>query len=112
MQNHWQQYTLPLDNIAEVDFAGEYKVGTPAFYRFAFEVDECCDTFLDFEGWGKGCVFVNGFNIGRYFNSAGPQKTLYVPAPLLKTGANQIIVFETDGFDSATITFTDTPDLG
>ena len=39
-------------------------------------------------------------------------KTLYVPAPLLKEGSNEIVVFETDGFDSPVITFTDTPDLG
>ena len=70
------------------------------------------DTFLRLDGFTKGFVTVNGFNIGRYFNSAGPQKTLYVPAPLLKTGANQIIVFETDGFEQPVITFTDTHDLG
>jgi beta-galactosidase len=74
--------------------------------------DAPADTFLRLDGFTKGFVTVNGFNIGRYFNSAGPQKTLYIPAPLLKTGSNEIIIFETDGFDVPVVTFTDAPDLG
>ena len=42
-----------------------------------------------FQGWGKGVVFVNGVNLGRYW-SIGPQQTLYIPAPLLKTGVNKV----------------------
>ncbi|CAG7832431.1 unnamed protein product [Allacma fusca] len=51
------------------------------------------DTFINMEGWEKGIIFVNGFNIGRYWN-VGPQRTLYVPAPLLCTGQNNLTVFE------------------
>ncbi|VDI38290.1 Hypothetical predicted protein [Mytilus galloprovincialis] len=51
------------------------------------------DTFLLLSEWGKGIVFINGFNLGRYW-SEGPQRTLYVPAPILKTGDNQILIFE------------------
>ena len=64
------------------------------------------------DGFTKGVVFVNGFNIGRYFNPAGPQKTLYVPAPMLKNGDNEIVVFETDHSDRSSVTFLDEPDLG
>jgi beta-galactosidase len=53
-------------------------------------------------------VTVNGFNIGRYFNPAGPQKTLYVPAPLLREGENEIVVFENDGYEEAVVELTDT----
>lgn len=111
MHNHWQQYTLPLDNIEKVDFSGEYKENTPAFYRFVFDVEEAGDTFLDFAGWGKGCVFVNGFNIGRFWE-IGPQKRLYIPAPLLKKGQNEIILFETDGKAADSIVLKDEPDIG
>ena len=55
---------------------------------------------------------MNGFNLGRYYNDAGPQKTLYCPAPMLKKGKNEIIVFEMDSSDRNEIEFTDTPDLG
>ena len=70
------------------------------------------DTFLRLPNFTKGFCMVNGFNIGRYWNAAGPQKTLYVPAPLLKTGVNEIIVFESDGFSEPIVRFEDVPDLG
>ena len=111
MHNHWKQYPLPLDDISKVDFNGEYKEHVPAFYRFVFEADEPADTFLDFSGWGKGCAFVNGFHIGRFWE-IGPQKRLYIPGPLLKKGENEIILFETDGKASDRIRLAGEPDLG
>ena len=62
-------------------------------------------------GFTKGYVFVNGFNLGRYWE-IGPTKTLFVPAPMLKEGKNEIIVFESDGTSTATIEFFAEPDLG
>lgn len=111
MHNHWEQYPLPLDHIEKVDFAREYLPGTPAFYRFSFETQEPGDTFLDFTGWGKGCAFVNGFHIGRFWE-IGPQKRLYIPAPLLRKGQNEIILFETEGKAPGEIVLRDTPDIG
>lgn len=109
--NNWKQYPLPLDNTQSIDFSGEYIMGLPGFYRFTWNVDEKGDTFLDFEGWGKGCVFVNGFNIGRFWE-VGPQKRLYIPAPLLRTGENEIIIFETDGKVGEEIWLRDEHDVG
>lgn len=91
-------YPLPLDEeqIAKIDFESGYSNRVPAFYRFEFDANEFCDTFLDTEGFGKGCAFINGFNLGRFWE-IGPQKRLYIPAPLLKKGKNTIILFETEG---------------
>lgn len=91
-------YPLPLDErqIAALDFGIGYIENTPAFYRFELDIDEPCDTFLDTDGFGKGCAFVNGFNIGRFWK-IGPQKRLYIPAPLLQIGKNTIVIFETEG---------------
>lgn len=111
MHHHWQQYCLPLDNLEKLDFTRGYTEGLPAFYRFELRVEETGDTFLDMEGWGKGCVFVNGFNIGRFWE-IGPQKRLYIPAPLLRQGENEIIVFETEGRSTGEIRFWDEPDIG
>lgn len=111
MHNNWKQYTLPLDNVDKIDFSKDYVENTPSFYRFTFEAEELGDTFLDFEGWGKGCVFVNDFNIGRFWE-IGPQKRLYIPAPLLKQGMNEIIIFETDGKVKGSVTLKDEPDVG
>lgn len=107
----WDMYSLPLEDISKVDFSRGYGEGMPAFYRFAFKAEETADTFLDVTGFGKGCVFVNGKNIGRFWE-AGPQKRLYIPGPLLKEGENEIILFETDGKAVDTISLMDTPDLG
>ncbi|KAI9127644.1 hypothetical protein K1719_000637 [Acacia pycnantha] len=49
------------------------------------------DTFISFDKWGKGIAFVNEFNLGRYWPSKGPQRNLYVPAPLLKEGDNTLV---------------------
>lgn len=107
----WDMYRLPLDNIAKVDFSRNYAKELPAFYQFTFEAEEVGDTFLDVTGFGKGCAFVNGKNIGRFWE-AGPQKRLYIPGPLLKAGTNEIILFESDGKAAGSIRLMDTPDLG
>ncbi len=118
MHNHWEQYPLPLDDIAKLEFpsgegmpAPEEGKRGPAFYKFVFTAEEPGDTFLDFEGWGKGAAFVNGFNIGRFWE-IGPQKRLYIPAPLLKQGENEIILFETDGKTAESISLRSEPDIG
>jgi len=66
---------------------------------------------LQLEGWTKGQVFINGFNLGRYWEK-GPTKTLYVPAPLLRLGENELIVFELHGAVKRVVTFVDEPDFG
>lgn len=110
-QSGWRQHALPLDNLDRLDFSLGFEEGVPAFYRFELEVSEAGDTFLDFTGWGKGVAFVNGFNLGRFWE-IGPQRKLYIPAPLLKQGMNEIILFETEGKTPGTITLSDTPGLG
>ena len=108
---YWKQYCLPLEDLSGLDFEKPLEEGTPGFYEFSFEAQELGDTFLDFTGWGKGCVMVNGFNIGRFWE-IGPQKRLYIPAPLLKEGKNTILIFETEGKASGEIRLVDEPLLG
>ncbi|XP_049833471.1 beta-galactosidase-1-like protein 2 isoform X2 [Schistocerca gregaria] len=83
----------------------------PVLIRATFNVDSTPqDTFIDMSAWGKGSVFLNGFPLGRYFN-LGPQRTLYVPAPLLIQGENEILIFEL--YTSASkVVFSDVPILG
>ncbi len=106
-------FPLPLDEkqIAALDFGSGYIENAPAFYRFELDIDEPCDTFLDTGGFGKGCAFVNGFNIGRFWE-IGPQKRLYIPAPLLHRGNNSIIIFETEGKAAEEILLADKGCLG
>lgn len=111
MHYNWTMYPLPLDNIDRLDFDRDFTEGLPAFYKFELDVDEAGDTFLELDGWGKGCVFLNGFNLGRYWE-IGPQRRLYIPAPLLRHGKNELIVFETEGKATGTIELKDEPDIG
>jgi Beta-galactosidase len=111
MHMNWTHYPLPLDNLNKLDFSKGYQKGQPSFYRFEFLVNDIGDTFLDMEGWGKGCAFINGFNLGRFWD-IGPQKKLYLPGPLLKKGLNEIIIFETEGKVKDFIVLSDKPDLG
>lgn len=110
----WDMYPLPLDNISLLEYKHESgEVKTASFLKGTLGIEgEPHDTFMRLDGFTKGVVFVNGFNIGRYYNPAGPQKTLYVPAPMLKKGDNEIVVFETDHSDRSFVTFLDKPDLG
>lgn len=110
-QHNWKQYPLPMDNLEQLDYSAGYEEGIPAFYRFEFEAEEVGDTFLDFAGWGKGFVVVNGFQLGRFWEE-GPQRRLYVPGALLHKGCNEIILFETEGKHSEEICLEAVPDLG
>ena len=91
---HWDMYTLPLDTPLIGGAVCEDE--TPVFYRGVFNVDTPCDTFLDVSNFRKGVAYVNGFNLGRYWE-IGPVRSLYIPAPLLVRGVNEIVIFETDG---------------
>uniref|UniRef100_G3QIV0 Beta-galactosidase n=1 Tax=Gorilla gorilla gorilla TaxID=9595 RepID=G3QIV0_GORGO len=83
----------------------------PAFFLGSLSISSTpCDTFLKLEGWEKGVVFINGQNLGRYWN-IGPQKTLYLPGPWLSSGINQVIVFE-ETMAGPALQFTETPHLG
>ena len=94
ISGNWNMYGLPLSQMPDVDALPEgYNMGRPVYYRAKFTLDKVGDTFLDMEKWGKGIVFVNGHNLGRYWK-VGPQQTLYLPGCWLKEGENEVVVFE------------------
>ncbi|CAL4082809.1 unnamed protein product, partial [Meganyctiphanes norvegica] len=81
---------------------------TPGLYLATVVLDPSSDTYLDMSAWNKGVVFINGFNLGRYWTE-GPQQTLYLPAPLIINGGlTEIIIFEQ--YEAASeVTFIDHP---
>ena len=93
---NWQQYPLSFENTENIDFSKGWQPEQPAFYAFDFKMKALKDTYLDLSGFGKGLAFVNGVNIGRFWN-VGPTLSLYIPHSLLKEGHNRIIIFETEG---------------
>ncbi|MGW3014399.1 beta-galactosidase, partial [Streptomyces sp. NPDC001219] len=110
----WSSRALPLDDLAALPFTAfdpkSPPVG-PAFHRGHVHVERPADTFLALEGWTKGNVWVNGFPLGRYW-SRGAQATLYVPAPVLRAGRNEITVLELHASTTRTVELRDRPDLG
>lgn len=100
----WNMYSLPMNRMPDSkQFEKNMQVNSdvqnakmkdlPVIYEGSFTLNETGDTFVDMETWGKGIVFVNGKNLGRYWN-VGPQQTLYLPGVWLKKGENRIVVFE------------------
>lgn len=105
IEGDWQMYQIPMDEVPDfekmqknsvfsnTESAAKRLLRAPALYKGTFNLTETGDTFLDMEDWGKGIVFINGKNIGRYWH-VGPQQTLYVPGVWLRKGQNEIVIFE------------------
>ncbi|MGF2411046.1 glycoside hydrolase family 35 protein [Ferruginibacter sp.] len=92
---NWQMFGLPFDAPGKIKLTATAKLadGIPAIKKGIFNLKETGDTYLDLSTWGKGVIWVNGYNLGKYWN-VGPQQTVYVPKEWLKTGKNEIIIFE------------------
>lgn len=83
----------------------------PVGLRGDFTLEQPADLFLDTTGWGKGYAWVNGFFLGRYWRR-GPQRTLYVPGPATRAGANSVVIVELESVTDATARFVARPNLG
>jgi len=88
----WQMYGLPLRDTRGLKSLTSSGQG-PVIRRGWFDLPVPGDTYLDMRQWGKGVVWINGHNLGRYW-SVGPQQTLYVPAEWLKKAKNEVVVLE------------------
>jgi beta-galactosidase len=110
---NWHVFALPLDDAwmtalktsvaspspgADVPAADAARPGM--FFKGTFRLDKPSDTFIDMTGYRKGVVWVNGHNLGRYWD-IGPQTRLFCPAPWLKAGANEVIVFDLHKTDAS-----------
>jgi len=89
----WMMYSLPFADTKGVKFSASSSNTTPVVKKGTFIINNPSDTYLDMRAWGKGVVWVNGHNLGKYW-SIGPQQTLYLPAEWLKAGKNEVVVLE------------------
>lgn len=100
---NWQVYNIPVDYTFAKDKKytnASVKENTPAYYKATFKLDKVGDTFINMMNWHKGMVYVNGHNLGRFWE-IGPQQTLYLPGCWLKNGENEIIIFDLVGPSTA-----------
>ncbi|MGD0732592.1 MAG: beta-galactosidase family protein [Terracidiphilus sp.] len=99
----WKIYPLPIDKVSSYRYK-QHPCSGACFYQASFDVDEPADTFVDARELSKGVVWINGQPLGRFW-SIGPQRTLYLPAPWLKKGRNEIVVFDLSGQTGRTVPF-------
>ena len=97
---NWKIYNLPMERkyIFDLRSSGRSIKKPGIFFRGNFvltraEGNTGADTFVDLSNYTKGIVWVNGHNLGRYWN-IGPQKKLFCPAPFMREGLNEIMVFD------------------
>jgi len=111
--SHYEVYPLPLDDLAGLQFspiAGR-DINAPIFLRGEFSAKKQ-DCFLHLGGLAKGLAFVNGHNLGRYWE-IGPQKSLYIPGAWLRDDApNELIILELEGGDAKHVNITDLHEIG
>ena len=117
---HWVIRTMADDyeaiKTAMASNRGEAKdneaiVSDGGYFKGEFTLKKVGDTFLNFEAFGKGQVWVNGHAMGRIWH-IGPQQTLYVPGCWLKKGKNEVIVLDIVGPKAEPIVFGQTePEL-
>ena len=91
---NWEIITLEMDDISKVAYNSGAPETFPAFFKGRFKAENRDSCFLHFDNFRKGVVWINGFNIGRYWE-IGPVTALYIPGVLLKE-ENEIVIFETD----------------
>jgi beta-galactosidase len=91
---NWDVYNLPFDESFVDKIKADHNNLKPGmFFKGNFDLVDPADTFIDMSNYQKGIVWVNGHNLGRYWN-IGPQFRLYCPAPWLREGKNEILVFD------------------
>ena len=92
---NWQEFLLPMNEKFIESLKPKYPEGFHhgVFFENEFNLNEIGDTYFNLANFSKGVVWVNGHNLGRYWNK-GPQFHLYCPASWLKRGKNKIVVFD------------------
>lgn len=108
----WKNTALPMDDLSHLTFDAVQTTDEPAFHKAILHIDGTpADTWISTRGFHKGFLVVNGVNIGRYYTDSAPQKALYLPAPFLHEGDNEILVFESEKTEQTTLSFLDHPDF-
>lgn len=102
---NWKIYKLPMDwkFVYDLRSSGRSVNKQGIFFKANFSIISTADTYFDLSNYTKGIVWVNGHNLGRYWN-IGPQRRLYCPASFLKTGLNEIIIFDLHALEAKPLT--------
>lgn len=90
---NWEAFNLPMnpEYVASLKESATSRPGT--FFKTTLQIDKPGDCYIDMQNFEKGILYVNGHNLGRFWN-VGPQFRLYCPGVWLKPGANEVIIFD------------------
>ncbi|MGE0079326.1 MAG: beta-galactosidase [Bacteroidales bacterium] len=100
---NWEVFKLPMDDKFVLNLKSSTNFDKEGiFFKGKFNIDKVADTYIDMSNYTKGVVWVNGHNLGRYWN-IGPQFRLYCPSVWLKKGENEIIVFDSHLTEAKTV---------
>jgi len=86
-------YSVELDTLPE-NYCDEPMINAPAFYKYVLHAESARDTVMHLEGFTRGVAFINGFNLGRHWTVENSPNKLFIPAPLIKEGENEIVIFD------------------
>lgn len=92
---NWEIYNLPMTEkwVTSLQDKKDESFHEGVFFKGSFNLERVADTYFDMSGYKKGLIWINGHNLGRFWNT-GPQQRLYCPVNWLKTGENKVIVFD------------------
>lgn len=113
---NWTSYKVGLKDLANLKTSNSYSnlnnrlLENPYLSKCKFKLNEIGDTYIDLTNYGKGTIWINNYNLGRYWN-IGPQQTLYIPVEYLRIGDNELLIFEFLKNDQVKLDLIDKPIL-
>lgn len=102
---NWEMYSLPMNeaSVQSLTASATHSDKPGQYFKASFNLDKTGDTYIDMSAYQKGIVWVNGHNLGRYWQ-IGPQQRLYCPATWLRKGSNEILIFDLHQTTPASVT--------
>lgn len=87
----FKRWTAPAGTAAPIP-------GEPVLWQTRFDLPAVPGPWLlATDGLSKGQAYVNGHALGRYWDTVGPQHSLYVPQAFLNANGNELAIFDEDG---------------
>ena len=120
LSTNWSVYNLQLSfsdielmTFSPVSDAKPSETFSPTVYKGFFTIPSTVTScYVETTSFTKGVVWINGNNVGRYWNNMGPQQRIYIYKSLLHVGNNSIHVLEYDSHKGTDVNFATQPKWG
>lgn len=107
---NWKMIPLNVRDCSlnDLNFNTDNMGETPCFHKGIFELNEPQNVYLDISGWGMGEVWINNKYMGTFWDQE-KQQSIQIPSADLKSGENEIVVFELKNNNQKTMKLTNKP---